>query len=129
MTIRDPTYFGVIDSAFLSSSLFGLPYDLTIISFSEIGLACPDSDPICMYYERGSRSYIWKEEVWVECLTDPARIVNTCKKLLESKDDPEILKILELVNLYRNSTSPTASKDRDQPKTYCRVVSPNRVLI
>lgn len=122
--MKDPVYFGMIDFAFLSKEVFMLPYNVTLVSFSESDLSNPDSDPICMYYQHGNRLYLWKDKVWTECLVSSEALISRCRTLINNmtnsgndKSIGELNKTIDMLLLYQNSPSPSS-----EPKVFHRVI-------
>lgn len=96
----NPEYYRFLASYVLDKKLFGLPYTITILKFTNDDLADPKSEPVCLYTYAGISRYLWSGRTWSEVLCDWPRVQRKARELLlDTSDQKEIETYKQIIDL------------------------------
>lgn len=125
----EPHYFAVSAANSICLLAWGLPNavgdEIFGVTFSPKNLEIPTAEPIGVYFQDGSRKYIWRDKFWMEVDLPVAsfleRIAKKLKVAVSPKEAMEYRDLMDFVKLYGKSVGPTDKDALDNPATAGKV--------
>ncbi len=126
MCNEQPQLFGVIEHVeFPEMDLKGFAYlaslrgGLQIVGFTVRNLADPSTEPIGLFYQGGTRRYIWRDKFWADYDVPCSPLMTAIAlKLRDTQDEGTGLmlrRLLDILKHYKSDAGPTLEDRIDNP--------------
>lgn len=129
--MNEPQYFSVIDHVELLDLEFpGFKYltnfqgGLHVVCFTVRDLENPDTVPIGLFYQNGSRRYVWRDKFWADldipCSPLMAAVATKLKNTKDVDKAIELRRVLDILKVYKTDHGPTDEDHIDNPASRSR---------